>query len=107
MTTKPEVLAMAEQAGIKYRHTPVGTNEMWCYDDAIERFHALAFEAGRKAADQDRVDAERWRYVKENIQIGSGAGGMDMWKIVLPDPGTELDTEMVFAAAIDRARSDK
>jgi len=49
MTTRDEVLAMAREAGIKYRHTPVGTNEMWCYDDAILRFAALAFEAGRKA----------------------------------------------------------
>ena len=46
--TRDEVLAMAEQAGIKYRHTPVGTNEMWCYDDAILRFAALVAAAERE-----------------------------------------------------------
>ena len=50
-----------------------------------------------------RKDAERWRHVRENIQIGSGAGGMDMWKIILPDPGIELEVNKVFTAAIDAA----
>ena len=48
MTTRDEVLAMAREAGIKYRHTPVGTNEMWCYDDAILRFAALVAAAERE-----------------------------------------------------------
>ena len=49
MITKSEVLAMAEHAGIHRRTHPEGTKEMWCWEDAIERFHTLAFEAGRKA----------------------------------------------------------
>jgi len=48
MTTRDEVLAMAEQAGIKRRSHPEGTREMWCWEDAIERFHALAVAKERE-----------------------------------------------------------
>ncbi len=67
MTTRDEVLAMAEHAGIHRRTHPEGTKEMWCWEDAIERFHTLAFEAGRKAEREecakDKVDAERYRWL--------------------------------------------
>mgnify|MGYP006935542425 CR=1 FL=1 len=53
-----------------------------------------------------KVDAERYRWLRENINIGSGANGMDEWRIILPDPGIGLDTDKVFDAAIDAARKE-
>ena len=68
MTTRDEVLAMAREAGIKYRHTPVGTNEMWCYDDAILRFAALVAAAEREeCAKVCETKAEYWQSLNKKI----------------------------------------
>lgn len=69
MTTRDEVLAMAEQAGARPIYN--GTNRLpgvlTIDADALKRFHALAFEAGRKAEREecakDKVDAERYRWL--------------------------------------------
>lgn len=120
MNTRDEVLAMAREAGIKYRHTPVGTNEMWCYDDAILRFAALVAAAEREECAKDKVDAERYRFLRKQHEFDDdqasnnnygknypprtmcvfqddGADGLEPVKC---DPGA-LDE------AIDRARSAK
>jgi len=50
-----------------------------------------------------RADAERYRWLRDNIEIGSSASGLDRWSIDLPDPGIKLDAGEVFDAAIDAA----
>lgn len=96
MTTKPEVLAMAREAGIdEYDNGLITT------DQFAERFAALAFEAGRKAADQDRVDAERYRWIKENETSKDFDFGAPFIVIDCCFSGHDLD------AAIDRERSAK
>lgn len=56
--TRDEVLAMAEQAGGKLLEgVALYVGRYHISTQFLERFAALAFEAGRKAAEQDRVDA--------------------------------------------------
>ena len=94
--TRDEVLAMAEQVGFTYtdiRLTAIG--------ERLERFHALAFEAGRKAAEQDRVDAERYRWIRENGDKGIFVFDPDKKPRIELAQRDELDT------LIDRERSTK
>lgn len=99
--TRDEVLAMAEQAGfsIDYARTIPSV-----YGDAecVKHLVSLAFEAGRKAADQDRVDAERYRWIKEN-SMAECINCVTPWKCNGPHVtgGDALDEQ------IDRARSAK
>lgn len=96
MTTKPEVLAMAREAGIdEYDNGLITT------DQFAERFAALAFEAGRKAAEQDRVDAERYRWIRENGDKGIFVFDPDKKPRIELAQRDELDT------LIDREMSAK
>lgn len=45
MTTREEIIALAEHNGIYYRATPLGTSEMFCYDSSLEAFHPLRYDS--------------------------------------------------------------
>lgn len=79
--TRDEVLAMAEQAGIHRRSHPEGTKEMWCWEDAIERFHALAVAPYKE-------DAERWRMAKSLAVVRKS--GRKLYKTDDPIPSYRL-----------------
>ena len=49
MTTREQIIAAAEEAGIHRRRTPEGTTEVFCWEDDVVRLYAIAFEAGRVA----------------------------------------------------------
>ena len=69
MTTRDEVLAMAEQAGLHTGNQPdiAIIGGAYIPETYLLRFAALAFEAGRKAEREecakDKVDAERYRWL--------------------------------------------
>ena len=52
MTTRDEIIALAEHNGIYYRATPLGTSEMFCFDSSLEAFyHAAQRQAYGRAAE--------------------------------------------------------
>ena len=71
MTTRDEIIALAEHNGIYYRATPLGTSEMFCFDSSLEAFyHAAQRQAYERAAkccdarymgDNNREDMEAKR----------------------------------------------
>ncbi len=60
MTTREELIALAEHNGIYYRATPLGTSEMFCYDSSLEAFyHAAqrqAYERAASVCEKEAVD---------------------------------------------------
>lgn len=62
---------LACSCGIRYRHTPKGTKEMWCYFDNISAFAKACYSAGQDA--QRESDARlcndkhyNWRFDDED-----------------------------------------
>ena len=59
MTTRDEIIALAEHNGIYYRATPLGTSEMFCFDSSLEAFyHAAQRQAYEHAAE---VCIKKWK----------------------------------------------
>lgn len=59
MTTRDEIIALAEHNGIYYRATPLGTSEMFCFDSSLEAFyHAAQRQAYERAAE---VCIKKWK----------------------------------------------
>ena len=54
MTTRDEIIALAEHNGIYYRATPLGTSEMFCFDSSLEAFYHAA-QRQRDIADLNEV----------------------------------------------------
>jgi len=43
-----DIKQIANECGIKYRHTPKNTREMWCFDSGLELFAQKIIEAERE-----------------------------------------------------------
>lgn len=67
MTTRDEIIALAEHNGIYYRATPLGTSEMFCFDSSLEAFyHAAQRQAyGRAVAAVYSVDEDSLGWVSK------------------------------------------
>lgn len=105
--TRDEVLAMAEQAGGKLLEgVALYVGRYHISTQFLERFAALAFAAGQKTEREecakDNVDAERYRWIKEN-SMAECINCVTPWKCNGPHVtgGDALDEQ------IDRARSAK
>lgn len=110
VATRDEVLAMAEQAGGAY--DGYGCMSLW--GESIVKFHALAFEAGRKAEREecakDKVDAERLHWCIEHQRFPSKArpvttAVLPTWTCASPNGFMQFEGNTAIEA-IDRARSE-
>ena len=114
-----DTIDMAREAGFMLRAESVkGQSDWWeCFDEAIEKLVALAradervramrenayVQAEREACANDKLDAERYRHMRNNAQFQSRNGPGLYWYLPRFGDGKVRDEGKQLDDAIDAA----